>query len=84
MSKTIVVTARIDTSLSDRLDALAARRERSRAWLVGKAVERLVEEEAAFDAFLKAGEDDIDRGNFLTQEQMEAWFEERYRPATVA
>lgn len=84
MAKSIVVTARIDEALSQQLDLLAARRDRSRAWLVGKALEHLIEAEQAFDAFIQAGEDAIDRGDFLTQEQMEAWAEARNRSADAA
>lgn len=73
MSKTAVITARLDAETLAALDALAAKRERSRAWLVAKAIKRFVEEETAFDAFLQEGEDAIERGDYLTQEQMEAW-----------
>ena len=79
-----VITCRIDTELLGMLDQLAARRERTRGWLVSKAVRRFVEEELRFDTFLQEGEDSIDRGDFFTQEQMEAWFEERYRAADAA
>jgi predicted transcriptional regulator len=75
MSKTTVVTTRIDADLSDRLDALAATLDRSRAWIMSKAIERYVEEQTAFLAFIKEGEDAIDRGEYLTQEQMEEWVE---------
>ncbi|OYW23502.1 MULTISPECIES: CopG family ribbon-helix-helix protein [unclassified Sphingomonas] len=85
MSKSsAVITCRIDTELLEMLDALAVKRERTRGWLIGKAVRRFVEEEVRFDAFLQAGEDSIDRGDYFTQEQMEAWFEERYRAADAA
>eukprot|EP01035_Chromulina_nebulosa_P037657 gene37657-50841_t len=75
MSKTSVITARIDVDLSDRIDALAAKLDRSRAWIMSKAIERFVEEETAFRAFIQAGEDSIDRGEFFTQEEMEEWAE---------
>lgn len=73
MSKTSVITARLDAETLTALDALAEKRERSRAWLVAKAIKRFVEEETAFDAFIQEGEDAIERGDYLTQEEMEAW-----------
>jgi len=78
MSKTAVITARLDAETLAALDALALTRERSRAWLVAKAIKRFVEQETAFDAFIQEGDDAIDRGDYLTQEQMEAWIAQRY------
>lgn len=71
--KTSVVTARLDPETLAGLDKLAEYHERSRAWLVAKAVKQYVKEESEFFAFLQEGEDAIDRGEFLTQEEMEAW-----------
>lgn len=84
MSKSAVVTARLDPETLKSLDELAVSRERTRAWLVEKAVKRFVEEENDFAAFIKAGEDAIDNGDYLTQEEMEAWFEDRYRSSDAA
>jgi predicted transcriptional regulator len=85
MTKTAVITARIDTETLDALDALAATRERTRAWLVAKAIERFVREESELHAFLKEGEDAIDRGDYLTQDEMtaeiERWKRSRKRAA---
>ena len=72
MSKSAVVTARLTPEVAADLDKLAAYRERSRAWLVAKAVERYVREEAEFFAFLKEGEDAIERGEYLTHEELVA------------
>lgn len=84
MSKTAVITARVDEATLQSLDALAESRERTRAWLVAKAIKRYVEEETAFRAFIQEGEDAIDRGEYYTQEQMEEWFASRYRTADAA
>ncbi len=85
MTKTAVITARIDTETLDALDALAVTRERTRAWLVAKAIERFVREESELHAFLKEGEDAIDRGDYLTQDEMtaeiERWKRSRKRAA---
>ena len=84
MSKTAVITARVDEATLQSLDALAASRERSRAWLVTKAIKRYVEEEAALHAFVQAGIDSADRGELISQEDMEDWFEQRRHVAAAA
>jgi predicted transcriptional regulator len=72
MTKTSVITARIDPATLAALDALGERQDRSRAWLIAQAIKRYVEEETAFLAFLQEGEDAIDRGEFVTHEQLVA------------
>jgi predicted transcriptional regulator len=84
MSKTSVVTARLDVETLSELDRLAARLDRTRAWVVAKAVERYVAEELEFHAFIQAGIDSADRGELISQEEMEAWFEARHRQAAAA
>lgn len=68
--KTSVVTARLDQDTLVALDQLAEHYERSRAWLVAKAVSRYVKEEGAFLAFLKEGEAAIDRGDYVTHDDL--------------
>ena len=73
MSKSTVVTTRLDPATTEALDALAERLDRSRAWIVAKAVATYVKEKTEFLDFIKEGEDQLDRGEFYTQEQMEEW-----------
>lgn len=84
MSKTAVITTRIDEDTLRALDVLAADQERTRAWLVAKAIKRYVEEETAFRAFVQAGIDSADRGDLISQEEMEDWFEQRRRLPAAA
>ena len=79
MTHSAVVSGRIAAETAVKLDKLAERLDRSRAWIVARAVEQFVEEEAEFLASLDEAERQIDRGEFFTQEQMEAWFEARRR-----
>lgn len=83
MSKSSVITARLDPALLAKLDELAGAVDRSRAWLVAKAVQRYVEEELEFHTFIQAGIDSADRGELISQEDMEAWFEARHRQAAA-
>ena len=82
--RSTVVTARLDEETLAKLDQLATRQERTRAWIVTKAVKTYLDEELAFTAFLQEGEDAIDRGDFLTQQEMEAWLSSRYPAADAA
>ena len=84
MTKSAVITARLDEATLQSLDALAESQERTRAWLVAKAVKRYVKEETEFRAFVKTGEESIDRGDYFTQEQMEEWVESLGRTADAA
>ena len=72
VNKTHVITARLDPETLAGLDRLAAYYERSRAWLVAKAVERYVQEESQFSGFIQEGEDAIASGDFVTHEQLVA------------
>ncbi len=69
-----VVTARIDEQLSADLDELAGRRERSRAWLIERAIAGFVADELELYRSLEEAEAQIDRGEYSTQEQVEAMF----------
>jgi predicted transcriptional regulator len=72
MTKPVVVTARIDGQLSADLDRLAAMRERSRAWLVEKAIAQFVREELEFRASLDEAEAEIERGDYLEHDEFMA------------
>src|SRR3546814_559445 len=68
MSKTSVITARINADTLDLVDRIAAAQGRSRSWFAAEAVRRMAEEEAAFLAFVQAGIDSADRGELIPQE----------------
>ena len=72
-----VVTAVLPEALALRLDEVAARTERSRSWLVRQALaEWLAEEERRYQLTLEALKS-VDEGCTVSQEQIEAWVEER-------
>jgi predicted transcriptional regulator len=83
MSKSAVITARLDNDALAKLDQLSTMLDRSRAWIVAKAVQRYVDEELEFRAFVQQGIDSADRGELISQEDMEAWFEARHRQAAA-
>jgi predicted transcriptional regulator len=83
MSKTAVITARLDPETLAGLDEIAGRQDRSRAYLVAKAVREMVEEEAAMRAFVQKGIDSADRDDMISQDDMEAWFAARRHRAAA-
>ena len=83
MSKTTVITGRVAEETSAKLDRLAARMERSRAWIVARAVEEFILSETDLLDSLDKAEEQIDRGEFLAQEEMEAWVASLTRDAAA-
>ena len=83
MSKSQVITARIDPETMEMVDRLAKAQGRSRSWLAARAIEKMARAETAFMDFVKEGEDAIARGEYLTQDEMEAWITERVRSRQV-
>jgi len=63
----------VTADVSSKLDRLAERFDRSRGWIVAKAVAHYVETELELQESLDEAERQIDRGEFYTQEEMEAW-----------
>lgn len=77
MSKTSVITARVDPDIAAALDQLAGRVGRSRASLVAEAVADYAREQAAFLDFVEEGERDIADGRVHDQPDMERWLDAR-------
>lgn len=77
MAQSAVVTARIDDALIQRMDRLAASYDRSRGWVIARALERYLDEELDLLDSLSAAEADIEAGRVFTQDEVEAMFEVR-------
>ncbi len=72
MSKSAVVTARVDEQLIDLLDKLAKAKKRSRSWIVADALQRQIKQDAEFLDFIQQGIDDLDNGRWITHEELVA------------
>lgn len=81
---TAVITARLSEEVLAKLDTLGAGMKRSRAWIIARAVERYVEEESEFLAFVQVGLDDLAAGRTHTQEEVEAIFAVRREARNAA
>lgn len=77
MSKQTVISARIDAETSAKLDAIAQAADRSRAWLVARAVREMIARDEELMAFLKPGLEDIAAGRVHTQDDMEIWLADK-------
>ncbi|WP_376985070.1 CopG family ribbon-helix-helix protein [Bosea sp. R86505] len=79
---TAAFTIRLDDQMMAKLDALAADTDRSRSWLAAKAIENYVELNAWQIARIKDGIAEADRGEFASDEEVEAVFAKyRAQPA---
>lgn len=79
---TAAFTIRLDDEKLAKLDALAADMDRSRSWIAAKAIENYVALNAWQIARIKDGIAEADRGEFATDEEVEAVFS-RYRAKTA-
>jgi predicted transcriptional regulator len=70
-----VITARVDSETAARIDEIAQRTGRTRSWLAAQAIRNFAEREAEYLAFIKEGEDALDRGDVLTDEEMDVEFD---------
>lgn len=69
---TAAFTIRLDDEMLAKLDALAADTDRSRSWIAAKAIESYVELNAWQIAKIKEGIAQADRGEFATEEELDA------------
>ena len=78
MAQSVVVTARVSEQLSADLDELAGHRDRSRAWLIEKAIAAFVRQELELYRSLAEADAEIDRGEFIDHEVLIAQLKARY------
>jgi predicted transcriptional regulator len=70
MSKTAVITTRIESEKLEALEALAKRLDRSRAWVVSEAINAYIAEQTEFLDFVQQGTDDLDNGRWIDHEDL--------------
>jgi predicted transcriptional regulator len=72
MSKTAVITARLDAETLALVDKVAKAQGRSRSWFAAEAIRRIAESEADFLAFVQEGIDAADRGELTPHDEVMA------------
>ncbi len=68
------LTIPLDEELKSRLERAAAEEERSSAQLAVQAIRRLLDEREARRRLIAAAVAEADRGAFVSEEAMTAWF----------
>ncbi len=72
---TRVLTAHIPAPLADKVDQLASRLERSRAWIVKQALTAWVDQEEERRRLTLEGLADVDAGRVIDHQSVLAWAE---------
>jgi len=72
---TRVITSHVPVPLADQVDALAARMERSRGWIVKQALAEFVALEERRYRLTLEGLASVDAGEGVPQEEVEAWID---------
>lgn len=73
--ETTILNEQIPQPLSDRVDQLAARQQRSRAWVVQTALTAWVDLEDERSLLTREAMDDIDAGSVVDLAAVQAWAE---------
>ena len=71
------ITAPLDTATVAMIEELARARGMTGEQFAAAAIRKAMEHDVEWRTFVQAGVDSADRGELITQEEMEAWFEER-------
>jgi predicted transcriptional regulator len=72
---TKTITAHVPIPLADKVDALAARLERSRGWIMKQALTAWIDQEEERDRLTREALADVDAGNVVSHADMVAWAE---------
>ena len=81
MTEATHATFHLKSASAAALRDFASRTGRRLEAIVGDAVAAYVQDRTEFLDFLQVGIDAADRGDLISQEDMEAWFEALQRPA---
>lgn len=73
MSETRVLTAHVPVSLAEKVDAMAARLDRSRGWVMKQALAAWVDQEQERHRMTLEALDDVDAGRVIDHEAIVAW-----------
>lgn len=71
--ETKVVTAHVPTELAAKVDAIAARRDRSRGWIMKQALSAWVEQEEQRYRLTLEALADVDAGRTVDHHDVEKW-----------
>ncbi len=67
-----VTTVRFEPEIRERLDKMAERMDRPRAWLIKEAVAQYLERESWYLSEVQKGMDDVEAGRVICHEEVAA------------
>ncbi len=70
---TRVLTAHVPSGLADKVDALAARIERSRGWIMKQALSAWIDQEEERHKLTLEALADVDAGRLIDHQAIQAW-----------
>ncbi|BBO90293.1 CopG family ribbon-helix-helix protein [Desulfosarcina ovata] len=70
---TKVLTAHVPLQLVDKVDQMAARLERSRAWIIKQALSAWIAQEEERDRLTQEALADVDAGSVIDHQAVQAW-----------
>lgn len=73
MTETKVLTAHVPLGLAEKVDAMAARLDRSRGWVVKQALAAWVDQEEERHRMTMEGLQDVHAGRVIAAEAVQAW-----------
>lgn len=73
MPATRVLTAHVPANLADKVDALAARIERSRGWVMKQALAAWIDQEEERHKMTLEALADVDAGLLIDHQRVQAW-----------
>lgn len=71
--ETRVLTAHVPIPLADKVDQLADRSERSRAWIMKQALSSWIAQEEERDRLTREALADVDAGRVIDHQAVQAW-----------
>jgi predicted transcriptional regulator len=77
MNDMVPIIARLDAVTSERVAAAAEARGISDEQYVAEAAKRMADADEDYRSFIQEGIDAADRGDVVTQAEMEIWIEQR-------
>jgi predicted transcriptional regulator len=73
MSDSVMLSVRLPADLAGRLEALAGKKDRTKSYLVARALEDYIAAEEEFFAVIAQGESDADAGRLVDHEEVSRW-----------
>ena len=82
-TETKVLTAHVPLGLAEKVEAMAARLERSRGWVMKQALSAWIDQEEERSRLTREALVDVDDGNVISHQSVQSWAESLSTDATL-